>query len=145
MPRKRALASVTLLLVLVFGSALAQEQLFRTVKASAGKQTRLGVIGNVTKECTPGPMPEVKVVTAPKKGTLAIRTGKSKAGSLKRCPNLEVPLRGVFYEANASATGTDEVVYEVKRANRSTQTITANIEIGAGAGSSTPADDSADL
>ncbi len=125
--------------------ALSQEQLFRTVKAAAGKQARLGVIANVTKECTIGPTLEVKVVTPPKQGTLAIRSGKTKPGSLKRCPALEVPMRGVFYEANASASGTDEVVYEVKRANGSTQTITARIEIGTGPSPATSADDSADL
>jgi len=139
------LACSALALAVIPDLALSQEQLFRTVKAAAGKPTRLGVIGNVTKECTPGPMPEIKVVTAPKKGTLAIRSGKSKAGSLKRCPNLEVPIRGVFYEANASANGADEVVYEVKRANGSTQTITARIEIGTGSSPATSADDSTDL
>ena len=30
-----------------------------------GKVVRIGLVGNVTKECTVGPMPEVKVVTQP--------------------------------------------------------------------------------
>ncbi len=142
---RSALVTAAIAVTIMANPALAQEQLFRTVKAAPGKQTRLGVIGNVTKECTPGPMPEVKVVTAPKQGTLAIRTGKTKAGSLKRCPNLEVPIRGVLYEANAGATGSDEVVYEVKRPNGSTQTITAKIEIGAGTNPATSSEDSTDL
>ena len=134
-----------LALAALISPALAQEQRFRTVKAEAGKQVRLGLIANITKECTIGPTLDVKVVAAPKHGTLAIRSGKTKAGSLKRCPTLEVPVRGVFNQANPNATGTDEVVYEIKRANGSTQTITAKIEIGSGQGSAKPDDDSTDL
>ncbi len=143
MPSKLMLTFSTLAVAVLVNPALAQEQLFRTVKAEAGKQVRLGLIANVTKECTIGPSLDVKVVTPPKNGTLAIRNGKTKAGSLKRCPTLEVPVRGVFYQANANATGTDEVVYEIKRANGSTQTITAKIEIGQG--SAKPDDDNTDL
>lgn len=110
--------------------AFGQEQLFRSMKATAGTQVRLGLIGNVTRECTPGPMPEVKVVTPPKNGTLAVRSGKSKAGSLKRCPDLEVSVQGVFYQANPNFSGTDEVVYEVKRPDGKTQTINTRIEVG---------------
>ena len=145
MPSKLMLALSTLAVAVLVNPALAQEQLFRTVKAEAGKQVRLGLIANVTKECTIGPTLDVKVVTPPKNGTLAIRSGKTKAGSLKRCPTLEVPARGVFYQANPNATGSDEVVYEIKRANGSTQTITAKIEIGAGQGSAKPDDDNTDL
>jgi hypothetical protein len=142
---KLALIIPALAVVLLASPALAQEQRFRTVKAEPGKQVRLGLIANVTKECIIGPTLDVKVVTPPKHGTLAIRSGKTKAGSLKRCPTLEVPVRGVFYQANPNATGSDEVVYEIKRANGSTQTITAKIEIGAGQGSAKPDDDSTDL
>ncbi len=116
MPLQPAFVSAAVVLALAAGPVLAQEQLFRTIKAAVGKQARLGIIANVTKECAIGPTLEVKVVTAPKQGTLAIRSGKTKAGSLKRCPTLEVPIQGVFYQANGSATGTDEVVYEIKRA-----------------------------
>lgn len=138
-------AATTLILSMATSPALAQEQIFRTVKAAAGKQMRLGLIGNVTKECTPGAMPEVKVVTRPKQGTLAIRTGKAKAGSLKRCPNLEVPIRGVFYQASPGFSGTDEVVYEVKRADGSTQSITTRIEVSAGRAPAGKPDESTDL
>jgi hypothetical protein len=43
-----------------------------------------------------------------------------------------VPIKGVFYQANPGFSGTDEVVYEVKRADGSTQSITTRVEVGAG-------------
>lgn len=112
------------------GSALAQEQVFRSVDAVAAKQVRLAMVGNITKECTPGPTPEVKVVTPPKNGTLALRTGKTKAGALARCPKLEAPAQALFYQANPKFNGSDEVVYEVKRADGRNQSVTVKINVG---------------
>ena len=132
MPPRSALAATTLILTMFAVPAFAQERVFRTAKAAPGKQIRLSVAGNVTKECTPGPLPETTVITPPKNGTLAIRDGNMKAGSLKRCPDLRIPVRDVFYMANPSFSGTDEVVYEVKRSDGRTQSITIRIEAGVG-------------
>jgi Big-like domain-containing protein len=107
----------------------AQEQTFRTVETAPGKLLRLGLVGNVTKECTPGSMPEIKVVTQPSNGTLAIRSGKSKAGSLARCPNLEVPMQGIFYQANPKFTGKDQAAYTVRNADGRTQSFTFTINV----------------
>ena len=132
MSPKLALAATTLILTMFAVPAFAQERIFRAAKAAPGKQIRLSVAGNVTKECTPGPLPEMAVITPPKNGTLAIRDGNMKAGSLKRCPDLRVPVRGVFYIANPSFSGTDEAAYEVKRSDGRTQSITIRIEVGVG-------------
>ena len=139
------LATANLVLVMVTGPSLGQDQIFRTVKAAAGKPLRLGLIGNVTRECTPGPMPEVKVVTPPRNGTLAIRSGKARAGSLKRCPDLEVPIQAVFYQANSNFSGTDEVVYQVKQPDGKTQAITIRVEVSAGQAPGAKADEAVDL
>ena len=117
--------------VLAMASASAQEKVFRAVEAAPGKEARLALIGNVSKECTPGPKAEVKVVTPPKNGTLSIRSGKTKPGSLARCPNLEVPAEGIFYTANARFNGMDEVVYSVTRPDGRNQLVTIRITVGA--------------
>ena len=116
-------------LLCAIGPASAQEKVFRSVEAAPGKQARLALIGNVSKECTPGPKPQVKVVTPPKNGTLSIRSGKTKPGSLARCPTLEVPAEGVFYTSNPSFNGTDEVVYSVARADGRNQMVTIRITV----------------
>ena len=111
----------------------------RSVDAVAGKSARLTVHGDVTKDCKLGPLPEIRITTSPKHGALTVRQGKSKAGSLKRCPSLEVPIQGVFYQANGGYAGSDEVAYTIVRAGQATQSITVKITVGAqakpGAGS----------
>jgi hypothetical protein len=81
------------------------DQLYRSAEATAGKTVRLGVLTNISREGTPGPLPEVKVTVPPKHGTLAIRCGKAKAGPLARCPNLEPPVQGVFYQSQIRYSG----------------------------------------
>lgn len=132
---------------LIAGAAGAQERLFRSVDVAPGKPVRLGMAGNVSQECKPGPLPEVKVITAPRNGQLAIRDGKTKAGALTRCPSLEVPARGVFYEARARFNGTDEVAYEVRRPDGRVQVFTFKITVSEQAkpAPANPARESTDL
>lgn len=125
--------------------AVAQERLFRSVDAAAGTQVRLGMAGNVSPDCKPGPLPEVKVVTPPKNGQLAIRDGKTKPGSLSRCPTLEVPARGVFYQAKAKFNGSDEVAYEVRRPDGRVQVHTVRITVSEQAKPSNPGQENTDL
>jgi hypothetical protein len=89
----------------------------RSTDVVAGKPHRLGVYGNVQKDCTSGPLPTVRVVTPPKHGDLNVRSGKLKAGRISRCPKLEATAQGVFYKPNPSYKGADEISYEVKSAS----------------------------
>ncbi len=90
-------------------------------------------------------MPEVKVVTQPSHGTLAIKSGKTKAGALARCPTLEVPAQGLFYQANPKFTGTDQVAYTVKNAEGRTQSFTLKINVNAQAKPEAKPQDNTDL
>jgi hypothetical protein len=73
----------------------------------------------------------LKVTSAPKHGTLAIRSGKTKPGSLPRCPNLEVPAEGVFFQAHQNFIGDDEVTYEVTRPGGPSRIVTIRISVRA--------------
>jgi hypothetical protein len=112
MTRLAVLALSTLVLA---APAAAQEKLFRNVDAQPGKQLRLAVAANVGQDCKPGKPVEIKVLTPPKNGSLAVRSGETPAGRLKRCPDLKVPVQGVFYVAKAGFSGTDEVSFEISR------------------------------
>ncbi|QRM35176.1 4-aminobutyrate aminotransferase [Microvirga sp. VF16] len=90
---------------------------YRSTDVVAGKSHRLGVYGNVQKDCTSGPLPTVRVVTSPKHGELNVRSGKLKAGRISRCPKLEATAQGIFYKPNPTYKGADEVSYEVKSAS----------------------------
>ena len=109
--------------------ALAQDQTFRSADTQAGKPVRLGIHGNVSKECSAGALPEIKVVTPPKHGALSLKSGKSKAGELARCPKLEVPAKAVFYQSDPKYSGSDEVAYAVKGADGHVQTLTIKITV----------------
>jgi len=102
--------ALTSALVLSGATALAQTNAaYRSSDVVAGKPHRLGVYGNVQKDCTSGPLPTVRVVTPPKHGELNVRSGKLKAGRISRCPSLEATAQGVFYKANPTYKGADEV------------------------------------
>lgn len=130
-----ALAASALVLALAAAHpATAQDnKIYRSTEAVTGKSLRLGVYGNVSKECTTGSLPEVKVATPPKNGSLAVKTGNLKAGTVARCPNLEVPVQGVFYQSNPKYTGADEVAYEVKHQNGRVQSLSVKIMVTGGA------------
>jgi hypothetical protein len=87
---KRLAPALACALVLSGTAALAQTNTaYRSTDVVAGKPHRLGVYGNVQKDCTSGPLPTVRVVTPPKHGELNVRSGKLKAGRISRCPKLE--------------------------------------------------------
>src|SRR5215212_8730603 len=109
--------------------AFAQDQSFRSADARAGKPVRLGIHGNVSKECAAGALPEIKVITPPKHGALSLKSGKTKAGELARCPKLEVPAKAVFYQSDPKYSGSDEVAYAVKGADGQVQTLTIKITV----------------
>jgi hypothetical protein len=117
-------------LVLPGAAALAQtNSAHRSTDAIAGKSHRLGVYGNVQKDCTSGPLPTVRVVTPPKHGELNVRSGKLKAGRISRCPKLEATAQGVFYKPNSTYKGADEVSYEVKSASGKVESHTVKIRV----------------
>jgi hypothetical protein len=118
-------------------AALAQtNSAHRSAEAVTGKSHRLGVYGNVQKDCTSGPLPTVQVLTPPKHGELNVRSGKLKAGRISRCPKLEATAQGIFYKANPTYKGADEVSYEVRSASGKVESHTVRITVK----DATPAD-----
>jgi hypothetical protein len=139
MHRLQPAATFTLACILALSgtAALAQtNSAYRSTDAVAGKTRRLGVYGNVQKDCTSGTLPTVRVVTPPKHGELNVRSGKLKAGRISRCPKLEAAAQGIFYKPDATYKGADEVSYEVKSAGGKAESHTVRITVK----QATPAD-----
>jgi hypothetical protein len=127
---KRLVPALACTLVLSAPAALAQtNSAHRSADAVAGKSHRLGVYGNVQKDCTSGPLPTVRVVTPPKHGELNVRSGKLKAGRISRCPKLEATAQGIFYKASPTYKGADEVSYEVRSASGKVESHTVRITV----------------
>ncbi|MFC1458659.1 4-aminobutyrate aminotransferase [Microvirga arabica] len=117
-------------LALPGAAALAQtNSAHRSTDVVAGKSHRLGVYGNVQKDCTSGPLPTVRVVNPPKHGELNVRSGKLKAGRITRCPKLEATAQGIFYKANPTYKKTDEVAYEVRSTSGKVESHTVRITV----------------
>jgi hypothetical protein len=130
-------AAIGCALALSGTAALAQtNSAHRSTDVVAGKSHRLGVYGNVQKDCTSGPLPTVQVVTPPKHGELNVRSGKLKAGRITRCPKLEATAQGIFYKPNPAYKGADEISYEVKSASGKVENHTVRITVK----EATPAD-----
>ena len=128
--KRPAASALACTFILSASAALAQSNsAHRSADVVAGKSHRLGVYGNVQKDCTSGPLPTVRVVTAPKHGELNVRSGKLKPGRISRCPKLEATAQGVFYKANPTYKGADEVSYEVRPASGKVESHTVRIMV----------------
>ena len=99
------------------GPASAQTSVTRSETVPAGKQARLVIVPNLKKDCSAGPMPEIKVTTAPKFGSLITKSGKLKTPAKYRCPNKDTEAQAIFYQPNGGYTGPDAVVVEIKNSD----------------------------
>ncbi|GLS43689.1 4-aminobutyrate aminotransferase [Methylobacterium brachythecii] len=97
--------------------AYAQTVTTRSETAAPGKVKRLIVSPNLKKDCSTGPLPEIKIVTAPKNGQLQTKSGKLKTPASYRCPSKDAQASAVFYKSKADFTGTDQVLLDVKTAD----------------------------
>src|SRR5215211_8618374 len=135
--RNRLAPALACALILAATAAFGQSNnAYRSTDVVAGKPHRLGVYGNVQKDCTSGPLPTVRVITPPRHGELNVRSGKLKAGRISRCPNLEAAAQGIFYKAKPAYKGADEVSYEVRSASGKVESHTVRITVK----EATPAD-----
>lgn len=102
---------------LVATAALAQAANYTSVEATAGKPAQLGYYASANKNCTPAPSPTIRVIEAPKSGTLTVRRAILTTNKIAGCPGLKTPVQVVFYQARVGYAGPDHVSYEVTSAN----------------------------
>ena len=85
--------------------------------ATSGAAVQLGYYASANKDCTPATIPSIRVIEAPKSGTLTVRPAELATNAVAGCPGLKVPALIAFYQARAGTTGNDHVVYEVTGSN----------------------------
>lgn len=103
-----------LLPVYYAGTAIAQDH--PTEARFAGKPTqdiRIGVFATGRKDCTPGPLPTVRLHQAPLNGVVIVKRGRVRATNIKNCPEIEVPGFIAFYKSRPNFTGEDQLQLEV--------------------------------
>lgn len=101
----------------------------RTVKALSNKDTQIGLYINVRPDCSSGPLPTIRLASAPASGKVVVKTGKVKATNYKACLALEVPAYIAFYKSPPDFVGSDALTIEVKYSEGRTeiQKITVNV------------------
>ncbi|MDB5512307.1 MAG: 4-aminobutyrate aminotransferase [Enterovirga sp.] len=109
--------------------AAAQTGVFRSASVEKGKVVRLAVVTALKKDCSKGEVGSVRVITAPKNGQLAVRSATLKTPASFRCPNAETAAQQLFYQSKPSFTGADEVSYETKTPDGTTETFTVKITV----------------
>ncbi len=104
---------------------------YASFDATPEKPLELGYYASAHKgTCSPAPLPEIRIVEAPKSGQLTVRRGELTTNKIPGCPGLKTPVQVVFYQARADSTGSDHIVYTVKSENGevSTYDVTINIK-----------------
>jgi hypothetical protein len=103
---------------------------YTSVEATSARPVQIGYHASVHKNtCTPAPIPTIRVVEAPKSGILTVRKAELTTDKIAGCPKLKTPAQVVFYQARASATANDHLIYEVTNFNGEVGTYDVTINI----------------
>jgi hypothetical protein len=85
----------------------------REIKASPGREVRVGIYVSIRADCTSGPLPAIRLAVAPVHGTVSVRRAMLKATNLKQCLATEVPAFVALYRAAQDFNGADDFELEV--------------------------------
>jgi len=99
-------------------AAYAQDDvILRQLKAAPGRDVRAGVFTDIRPDCTPGPLPAIRLATPPAHGNVTVKRGTLKATNIKQCLAIEVPAFVAFYRAAAGYSGADDFELEISSPN----------------------------
>jgi hypothetical protein len=90
---------------------------YTSIDVVSEKQTRLGYHASIKKDCAPAPLPQVRVLTPPKFGTLSVRHAILTTGPTHACPNVKTEAYVIYYQSRPGYTGSDQVVYQITSLN----------------------------
>ena len=85
----------------------------REVKAPPGRDVRVGIYTSIRPDCTSGPLPAIRLASAPAHGTVSVKRATLKATNFKQCLAIEVPAFVAFYRAAQDFSGADEFDLEI--------------------------------
>ena len=124
-------------------ASLAQDANYTSTDATPDKPVQLSYHAFAHKNCTPARLPTIRVIEAPKVGTLTVRKTVLTTDKVAGCPGLKTPAQVVLYVARTGYAGPDHVKYEVTSENGEIATYDVTITVTAAPpGQSPPADSS---
>jgi hypothetical protein len=86
--------------------------------AFSGNEFRVSALNSLEKDCSGGPIPDVRVVEKPANGELRIETiryivNRTSDNAFAHCNGKEVDAMGLFYKSNEKFTGRDQITVDV--------------------------------
>jgi uncharacterized membrane protein len=89
----------------------------REVKATPGREVRVGIYTSMRADCTAGPLPAIRLSVAPEHGAITVRRATLKATNVKQCLAAELPALVAFYRPKPDSTNDDRFELEVSFAD----------------------------
>jgi hypothetical protein len=124
---------------LIATAALAQDANYSRVEATSEKPVQLSYHASANKKnCSPASLPNIRVIEAPKSGTLTVRRGVLTTDNVAGCPGLKIPAQAVLYLAQPGYAGPDQVKYEVTSESGAVATYEIAITVKAAPAQSPP-------
>jgi hypothetical protein len=89
----------------------------REVKATPGREVRVGIYTSMRADCTAGPLPAIRLTIAPEHGAVTVRRATLKATNVKQCLAAELPALVAFYRPKPDSANDDRFELEVSFAD----------------------------
>jgi uncharacterized membrane protein len=89
----------------------------REVKATPGREVRVGIYTSMRADCTAGPLPAIRLSVAPEHGAVTARRATLKATNVKQCLAAELPALVAFYRPKPESANDDRFELEVSFAD----------------------------
>jgi hypothetical protein len=86
---------------------------YTSIETTADMPVRLSYHASTHKNCAPPPPPTVRVIQAPKLGSLIVRKAILTTDKVAGCERLKVPAKVAFYNGKEGSAGFDHVIYKV--------------------------------
>jgi hypothetical protein len=110
-------AVATAVLFTVSGAGAQTPPLDREVKATPGREVRVGIYTSMRADCTAGPLPAIRLSVAPEHGAVTVRRATLKATNVKQCLAAELPALVAFYRPKPDSANDDRFELEVSFAD----------------------------
>ena len=109
----------------------------RQVKGKPDTNITAGIFTTIRNDCTSGPLPAVRLLTAPAHGKVTVKQGRLRATNIKQCLGLELPAFIAIYRSAQDFIGQDTFTLEVIGAGGKSQIQRVTVTVmqpGAGQG-----------
>lgn len=109
----------------------------RQVKGKPDTNINAGIFTTIRNDCTSGPLPAVRLLTAPAHGKVTVKQGRLRATNIKQCLGLELPAFIAIYRSAQDFIGQDTFTLEVIGAGGKSQIQRVTVTVmqpGAGQG-----------